>query len=466
MALIIVVILLFSYLLIATESVNKVNKAAVAMFAGTLGWVLYVAYGTDFVMSQHPGEYLDFLAGAAPTSANVKEYIAQNIFLKYVGRASEIVLFLLATMTIVEILNNNGCFDFITRLLQTRDSRKILWVLSIVTFIISANLDNLTTTVMMLMIMRKIVSSRRQRMVYGSAIVLAANCGGALTVIGEPAGLVLWDTGAVTATNYSMSLVLPCLVAWLLPTFLLYRLLPERADVEWATMPYRGDDTNLNVWQRFMMLIVGIGGLWFIPSFHSITKLSPFVGALCVLSILWIVNEIFNRKLLNADIMIQRPVPRILQYGVLQMMLFVMGIMLVVGVVNETGALRSFSQYVDRNVHNVWMVGTAAGAISLVLDNFTTAFSFFSMHSVIGPAELERCTDVAYMQNFTQNGMYWKVIAYVSAIGGNVLSIGSMSGLALMKAERVHVGWYFRNVGWKALVGGTAGLAVMWLIAI
>ena len=156
----------------------------------------------DFVTSEHLADYSRFLhlGDADSTSTTVKYYISRNIFLPWVGRAAEIVLFLLATMTIVEILSNNGCFDFVRQLLRTRSSKKMLWTLAIVTFLISINLDNLTTTVMMLTMMHAIIPSRRQRMIYGSAILLAANCGGALTVIGNPEGLVLWNSGAVTAT--------------------------------------------------------------------------------------------------------------------------------------------------------------------------------------------------------------------------------------------------------------------------
>ena len=179
MSLVIVSILLIGYVLIATGYATKVNRAAIAMFVGTAGWVLYICYGTDFVMGQHAGEYADFLAGASPTSSNVKQYIAEDIFIKYVGKGAEIVLFLLATMTIVEILNNNGCFDFLQELMKTRNSKKLLWIMSMMTFVISANLDNLTTTTMMLVIMHKLLPNRRQRMIYGCAIVLAANCGGA-----------------------------------------------------------------------------------------------------------------------------------------------------------------------------------------------------------------------------------------------------------------------------------------------
>ncbi len=466
MTLVIATILLMGYLLIATENITKVNRAAVAIFAGTVGWVLYICYGMDFVTSQHAYEYSHFLhpeglSEIPATSVTVKNFIARNIFLPYVGRAAEIVLFLLATMTIVEILNNNGCFDFIRQLLRTRKSKKMIWTLSIVTFLISINLDNLTTTVMMLTIMHGIVPSRRQRMLYGGAILLAANCGGALTVIGNPEGLVLWNSGLVTATRFSMALLLPCLVAWFIPTYLISRSLPERVETEWIGMPYRGDDTRLNVWQRLVMLFVGIGGLWFIPTFHTITKLSPFLGALCVLSVLWIVNEIFNRKLMNMDAMVERRTPRVLQYGVIQMILFVMGIMLAVGVVKETGAFNVVSDYlhVGESRPYVWLNGILAGVISTVLDNFATAMNFFSLPDIASPDDLMSEAATAY----SCNGIYWQVIAYCVMAGGNVLGIGTISGLALMKMEHMRMGWFFRNIGWKALLGGVIGLVILWL---
>ena len=462
MALVIVSILLIGFVLIATGYATNVNRAAIAMFVGTAGWVLYICYGTDFVMSQHPDGYADFLAGATTSSSNIKQYIAQDIFIKYVGRGAEIVLFLLATMTIVEILNNNGCFDFIQELLKTRNSKKLLWIMSIVTFAISANMDNLTTTTMMLVIMHKLLPNRRQRMIYGCAIVLAANCGGALTVIGDPNGLVLWSIGAVTATDFSASLALPCLIAWGLPTYWLSRRLPEHTDLQCTTMPYRGDDTNLNKWQRVGMLILGIGGLWFIPTFHNITKLSPFLGALCVLSLLWIVNEIFNHKLMNVDQMIQRKIPRALQYGTIQLMLFVMGIMLAIGAVNETGVIEHVADFCNAHIHNVWVMGITTGCISCVLDSFATCMSFISIFPVADLEQLAGASDLQYASSFVQNGVYWKVIAFCSAMGGNILPLGSISGLALMKMEKVHVGWYFKNVGFVALIGWLLGIATMW----
>lgn len=462
MTLVIVSILIIGYVLISTGWMTNVNRAAVAVFMGTVGWVLYICYGTDFVLAQHPREYSDFLMGVSPNPENVKHFISQNIFLDYVGRGAEIALFLLATMSIVEILNNNGCFDFLTELLYTRSSKKMLWLISIVTFVISANLDNLTTTTMMLVIIHKILANRRQRMLYGSAVIIAANCGGALTVIGDPTGLVLWNIGAVDASDFSMYLALPCLVSMALPVWWLGRQLPERVETQGFAIPYRGDDTNLNRWQRMLMLFLGIGGLWFIPTFHNITKLSPFLGALCVLSLLWVVNEIFNRRLMDVDKMIQRRIPRVLQYGVIQMVLFVLGIMFAVGVVVETGAVSTLAQWIDDNVHNVWILGIVSGFFGSVLDTFATSMSFVSLHPVVDVANLGLWADSDYVGDFVRNGVYWKIIAYCSAMGGNMLLIGSVSGLALMKMERIRLGWYLRNVGWICFVAWLIGLAIMW----
>ena len=472
MNLIIVTILILVYILISTEYLTNINKAAVAIFAAATGWVLYICYGTDFVMGEHAEEYKFFLQYCSETDSPVKHFIARNVFLPYVGKASEIALFLLATMTIVEILNNNGCFDFLRQLLRTRSSKRMLWTLAIVTFAVSANLDNLTTTVMMLTMMNGVIPNRRHRMVYGSVIMLAANCGGALTVIGNPEGLVLWNTGAVTATSYSLSMAVPCLVAWLLPTYMLSRMLPDRVETESIVMPYRGEDTRLNVWQRLVMLIVGIGGLWFIPTFHSITKLSPFLGVLCVLAILWIVNEIFNRKLMDIQPMGEKRVPHMLQYGVIQMMLYILGFMLAIGVVKETGAIDDALAYLHLDKAQTWMCGLMAGVASVVLDNFATAMTFFSFHDIgnvvfngmpgsimPGNAMTTGITDYA------QNGLFWKMVTFCTMAGGNVLSVGNVSGLALMKMERIHLGWYFRNVGWKALLGALLGYACMILLS-
>lgn len=454
MAIIIISILLVGAALIVSENFTNVNKSAVAVFSAAIAWVLYICYGYDFVDARYHDAYLSFLDGAPGSSMMVKEFIASNIFIKYVGRAAEIVLFLLATMTIVEILVNNGCFDFFADFMKTKRRWRLLWITAILTFIVSANLDNLSTMIIMIVVMHKIVANRLQRMILSSVILISANCGGALTVIGDPTGLLLWNTCHVTATNYSLSLLMPILCAWLIPVYLLGRMLPDHIDIESYVMPYRGDATNLNTVQRLIMLLVGIGGLWFIPTFHNITRLSPFLGALCVLAVLWVVNEFFNRTLLRAEDNIQRRIPRVLQYGVLQMIMYVMGLLLALGVVVETGFTDIVSSFFYNNINNVWIDGVLAGSISVFVDNILTSFTFITINPPSGVAD------------YAQNGIYWKIIAYTTATAGNIFLIGSIGGLALKKTENLRLGWYFRNVGVKCLIGCVVGYIVMILINI
>lgn len=428
MAFVIILLMLIGCLLLATGHLTSMNKAAVAVFVGTIGWVLHTGYGGS-----------------------------ENV-MQYVGQAAAIALFLLATMSIIEILSNNGCFDFITEWIYTRRSRELIWSLTFITFVISANLDNLTTTMMMLSIMHTIIRSRRQRMILGSAIVLAANAGGCFTVIGDPAGVALWTNGAVTASHFSAYLALPAIVAWVVPTYLLGRDLPERLDVEWPAMRYRGDDTKLNRWQRFVMLVVGIGGLWFIPTFQNLTKLGPFLGAMCVLSVLWIVNEVINRKLDNTDMMIQRRMPRALQYDSIQLILFIIGIVLCTGVVKETGFFSHLAHWLDANIHNVWVTGIAAGLLAGIVDMFTVAMTAMSMWGVADIA-----TTDPYTAAFACNGAMWKIIAYTTAIGGCLFCYAGYSGLALMKMERIKAGWYFKTCTIKVAIGWALGLAILWV---
>lgn len=455
MSILIVAILLIGYLLIATANYTNVNKAAVAMFVAVVGWIIYICFGYDFVTANHPRDFLLYLMGDQPTSEGVKYFVAQNIFLKYVGKAAEVVLFLLATMTIVEILSDNGCFDFLQELLRTRNAKKMLWMIVLITLILSANIDNVTVTTMMLVMMHKLLANRRDRLTFGCAIMLAANCGGCLTVIGDPFGLALWSGEAVTATNYSVSMIVPVLLACAIPTYLLSRKLPDRLDLQWVLPPYRGDDTNLSRHQREILGVVALLGLWFIPSFHSITKLSPFLGALCVLAVLWVINEIYNRKLYNSDQMVRQSRPRAIQYSSLQTILYIIGIMLALGVAKETGALDIVADWFKENVHNVFILGTIAGLISTVLDTFTTAMTCMSMFDVAPQGALG---DAAW---FAQNGPYWKIVAFCTAIGGSMISVGSLSGIVLMKMEQINIRWFLHHFSFKVFIGWLCGMGFL-----
>lgn len=452
MTYIIVAILIVSLFLIATERHTNINKAAVSVFACTVGWVLYVCFGSDFVASQHSAEYLSFLDGVKPNSTAVKMYIAQDILLPYIGHAAEIVLFLVATMSIVNILYNNGCFDFLTLWIRTRNSKLLLWKLTAVAFFMSANLDNTATIVIMLTVTNAILIRTKDRMIYGAMVMTAVSFGGALTVIGDPVGLVLWNKGAITATDYTLSMLLPCLIAWTLPTAYMTLRLPDTVEVERATLPYRGDDTTLNIWQRLLMFLVGIGGLWFIPTFHDITKLPPFLGALCVLSLLWIVNELFNRKIFRVERSLRSDIPQQMQYNTIQKILYIIGVILALGVVAETGAMNWLAHHVDRFVGNVWGIGATAALASTVLDNFASFMTLVSLHDV-------SATDAYY----GVGGDYWKAVSFGGAVGGSILCIGSIAGVMMMRMQGVSLKWYIRNITPLTLTAGIIAFIVLCL---
>ena len=452
MTILITSILIISLLFIATERQTNINKAAVAVFACTLGWVLYICFGSDFVESRHLYDYTAFLNGIKPNPEAVKLYIAKNVFLPYVGRAAEIVLFLLATMSIVEILNDNGCFDFLMLWIRTRRSKLLLWKLTAFAFVMSANLDNISTIVLMLTVTNAILPRTKDRMIYGSMVLLAVIFGGALTVIGDPTGLALWNKGAITASDYTLSMLLPCLVAWALPTFIVSMKINNTIEIEHPSLPYRGDDTNLNVWQRLTLFFVGIGGLWLIPTFHDITQLPPFLGALCVLSLLWIVNELINRNILTAYRKLISRLPQRMQYNMTQQILYIVGVILALGVVTETGSIAWFSEQTDNLIGNIWAIGVITSLISTVLDSFASCMTMVSLHDI-------SATDPYY----AIGGAYWKVLSFGTAIGGSILGIGSISGIVMMQMQGVTLKWYIKHITPLTIFAGILAFSILCL---
>lgn len=458
MAVVIVAILLIGFLIIATEKFNHMNKAAVAMFAGVVCWLLYIGYGARFVISEHPIDFLSFLSNNSIGADSVKEFIASSVFGKYILSSAEIVLFLLGTMTIVEVLDNNGCFDFIAEWLRMSSPRRFLWVLAGITFVISANLNNISTICMMLSVMHTMVARARLRMLYGVVIVLAANCGGAFTVIGDITSLSLWVNGLVTPTAYSSMLVVSCVVALTTTLALMSRNLPQRLELNRTALPYRGDDTVLTRGQRLLLLLVGVGGLWFIPTFHRITHLPPFVGALCVLSLLWIINELCNRSLLGSDQMVRKRMPMALQYANIQNMLFFIGVLLALGAVKETGMLDAFYRWSLGHIGNCYVLASVAGLLSGIFNNVAMLLSCIYVYAD------GNCFSLVDDSVFAGDSPFWALTSYSTAVGGSLLIMGTMGGYLLMRMEEVSFSWYLRHITGKVFLGWLAGMGVFYLL--
>ncbi len=456
------ILMLFCYLLVSTEHINNINKAATAMFAGVVGWILFMCTGTEYISTIHGAEFTEYLAGAEADWEHVHQFIANNVFMRHSVYICSLVMYLLATMAIVDVLGSNECFDFIKGWIRHRSSQRVLWISCLIAFLLSANLDNLTTTMLMLLILKKVVADDKQRLWIGAAVLIAANGGGCLTVIGDITSLMVWAKGAVTPANFSGSLVLPTLVAVLVPIGLISRRLPQSIDLVRPTVIFRGDDNVLPLWQRIVLLVIGMGGLWFVPTFHRITLLPPFLGALCVLCFLWVLNEIFNRKRIRTEQpSIVRGSDHRLLYETLQVIMFLVGMCLAVSVLIECGAMQGLHDWAENLVPNIYIFSVIMGFLSALMDNVALVLTGINVYDII-PAE---AVSDAHSSLFAQNGAYWHLIIYCGIVGGLLLPIGNTAGYALMRSEDMDMWWYVKHITGKVLIGWALGLAVYFLMA-
>jgi Na+/H+ antiporter NhaD/arsenite permease-like protein len=314
----------------------------------------------------------------------------------------------------------------------------------------------------MFTVMNRLVVNHRQRMLLGAIIVIATNCGGCFTVIGDVTSLLVWTRGAVTPTNYTAALVLPALFATIVPTYLIGRKLPPHLDLKRANvMMYRGNDTDVKLWQQILMFFLGMGGLWFVPTFYRLTSLPPFLGALCVLGVLWVANEIINRKRILSDQPLSRETNRSLQYESMQMIMFFLGVGLCVDILIEVGAMNSVRNWCDQHIHNIYIMSLALGLVSSVMDNLALVISSISIYPVL-PDNTPGMT--TYLQSFVENGQYWHLITLSGSIGGCLLPIGNTAGYALMKAEDVSIWWYIKHITLKVLLGWFVALGIYFLV--
>ena len=441
-SLIIVCILLGGYILMSTVQINHINRAAVAMFCGVCAWIVYLIHGGDYLAVMGHGDV-----------ESVKDYISNEVITKYIDEACQIILFLIATNTIVEIMNNNGVFDSLTVWLRMNSSRRFLWMLSLLTFVISANVDNLTTVVLMMSIMSQIVSSRRQKIIYACVILVSANLGGSFTVIGDMTSLMLWVHGVVTPSAFACGLFLPVFTSLCVFNLLVSRMLVGKVEVNSFLNHYDGDDNSLCSWQKGLMLFVGVVGLWFMPTFHKLTHLPPFLGALTLLALIWVIEGMYNFRKNGNMMFMNRKYIRDMEFIGMRLILYFLGIYLGVGALVECGALRVVSEWLTSSVHNVYVYGGFIGFISALIDNIPF---------VMVGLNLFQPDQVGMASEFVQNGVYWQLLSYCSALGGSLLYVGTLSGHAVVEVEKIRLSWYFRHIFWRVLAAWAVGLIVFW----
>lgn len=428
----IVAVFVLGYFLIAIESLTKINKAAIAL-------LMFVGCWTIFMFD--PGQYLAAIGDKIPQA--VSEVIEHHL-----GTTSTTLFFLMGAMTIVELVDQNGGFNFVRDLMRTTSKRSLLWRIAIMTFFLSAILDNLTTSIVMIMILRKLVSDHKDRIKYASLVIIAANSGGAFSPIGDVTTIMLWNKGLITAAGVIKEIFIPSVVSMVIPAFIMQYSL--KGKLGYAATPQAATSaSDLTARQRKVIFFLGVGGLIFVPIFKSITHLPPFVGILLVLGVLWTVSEIFYRHLGHAEEKgaMQKRVTNMLSRIDMSTILFFLGILMAVACLETIGVLIQLGQGLNIVFEgNHFLVTGIIGVLSSIVDNVPLVAGCMGMYPMAATGD------------FAQDGIFWQLLAYCAGMGGSMLIIGSAAGVVVMGLEKITFGWYMKHISWIAFVGYLAGI--------
>ena len=438
LTLLIVVVFVIGYLCIALEGFTKINKAAIALLMFVGCWTLFMI---------NPGEYI---AGLTPeTTASTIAGIIDH----HLGGTAETLFFLMGAMTIVEVVDKNGGFNFVRDILQTRGKRTLLWRIVFITFFLSAILDNLTTSIVMIMVLRKLVPNHKDRMIYASLVIIAANSGGAFSPIGDVTTIMLWNKGVITAAGVMEEIFIPSLVSMIIPTLLLQRSLKGELALVDSNMATDYEVLDFSKTQRKIIFVLGVGGLIFVPIFKSITHLPPFVGILLVLGVLWTATEIFYRAGHGDNEGIKHRVANLIAHIEMSTILFFLGILMEVACLEEIKVLENLGVWLnDVSAGNHYIVTGIIGVLSSIVDNVPLVAACMGMYTVTPTGDM------------AVDGIFWQLLAYCAGVGGSILIIGSAAGVVVMGLEKISFGWYLKRVTGAAFIGYLVGILCYWVI--
>lgn len=428
-ATIIVAVFVFGYACIALEHGTKINKAPVALLMCAICWTLYTIGVSSGVFTPEHGETV------------------QGRMLHHLSETCEIIVFLMGAMTIVEIVDANGGFNFVKKALETTSKRALMWRMAWLTFFLSAALDNLTTSIVMIMVLRKLVAGRNDRMLFAGLIILAANAGGAWSPIGDVTTIMLWVRGMLSTEGVILQVLIPSLISLLVPCILMHfrmkgelEIVKDEGEAE--------EDKEFSQTERNIVFCLGVGGLLFVPVFKMLTHLAPYVGILLVLGVLWTVVEVFLARKKNSHLMSTHRVTNMLQKIDMTTILFFLGILMTVATLQEIGTLTAFGEWLNEVTGaNHYAITGVIGAASSIVDNVPLVAGCMGMYPIEAAGAL------------AQDGIFWQLLAYCAGVGGSMLIIGSAAGVVVMGLENISFGWYLKNITWLAAAGYVAGIA-------
>lgn len=433
-----VVTFIVGYACIALEHPLKVNKTASALLLGVVTWTLYALSQSTF------GAGLSHEEWHAALSGNL---------IHHLGSTAEIVFFLLGAMTIVTLVDEYQGFRIITQYITTRNKKKLLWVLSFVTFFLSAVLDNMTTAIVMCALLRKLVPDQKERWLFAGMVILAANAGGAWSPIGDVTTIMLWIGGQVTTVNIMVKTLVASLACMIVPVAICGAML--KGDLGEVGKDEGGIEIPRK-WQN-LIFFVGIGCLIFVPIFKTITHLPPYLGMLFGVGILWVLTEIIARK--NPIEGGSLPTAsKTLEHIDTPSILFFLGILMAVACLETCGALGQLASSLNDTFLSMkagdepigfFVIDLVIGVLSSIVDNVPLVAASMGMYPLTGEEVL-----------FAVNHPFWEFLAYCAGCGGSLLIIGSAAGVAVMGMEKIDFIWYVKKISWLALIGYLAGAVV------
>ena len=421
MTAILVSIFVLGYMAITLEHLTRVNKAAVALLTAVLLWTVIVLHSGD------------------PSHVNAE--LAHHL-----SAASEILFFLLGAMTIVELVDAHDGFQVITERIRTGNLRRLTWLLSSITFILSAILDNLTTTIVMISILNKMVEDRKTKWLLLGLVIISANAGGAWSPIGDVTTTMLWIGGQITPASIVSNTFVASFVCMVVPTFLVARMLPGSITLK-EEVGEEGGEPLAPPFERNLVFALGVASLLFVPVFKMLTGLPPYMGMLLSLGVMWVVTEFIHSDMDEAEkglLSVNHALRKIDTPSIL----FFLGILMSIAALEAEGILSDLAGRMDKAAGSPDVLAIGIGFLSAVFDNVPLVAAVQGMYS---------------METYPADHYFWQLLAYCAGTGGSCLIIGSAAGVAVMGMEKIDFFWYLRNIGWMAAIGYLAGAAVFLL---
>lgn len=437
MALLLLAVFISGYILIALEHPLKIDKAATALLTGVGCWIILMSGMEDMPVF---GEF-------AGTGTVISVYVENSLF-EHLGKIAEILFFLLGAMTIVELVDVHDGFRVITDRITTSDRARLLWVISWVTFFLSACLDNMTTAIIMCALLRRIMRKKESLWLFGGFVVIAANAGGAWSPIGDVTTIMLWIGGQVTTLNI-IEATFPASACSLLAPLLAvsYFLKRDKTTLEKAAVKEASPEQETSRFERNLLFALGGLSLLSVPVFKSVTHLPPYMCILLALGGLWLVTDLLHRQKEHHT---RRgfSVAAMLQRIDTPSLLFFLGILLAVASLDTSGHLRLTAEWLNRTFGSIYAINTLIGLLSAVVDNVPLVAASMGMYD---------------LSTFPPDHDFWELLAYCAGTGGSILIIGSAAGVASMGILKIDFLWYLRRIAPYALIGYLAGIGVYYL---